>query len=58
MTKIIRRMRGLCTASVRDLRGRRVYCTRTEHTTGTDHTANGMTWGTPHNGILKITHED
>jgi hypothetical protein len=57
MVKVMRRVRGLCLASVRDLSGKRAWCTQTAHVSG-DHTANGMSWGNPRNGILKITHED
>lgn len=61
MTKLIRRARGLCLANVRDLSGKRVYCTRKSHSVGlygTPHVSGKLSWSTATHGILKITHED
>lgn len=61
LNTLIRRARGLCLANVRDLSGKRVYCTRKSHAVGpngTPHVSGKLSWSTARHGILKITHED
>lgn len=60
MTKIIRRMRGLCLAHVIGLNSSRVYCEQKAHGMATPHRAGNMSWSSvpPRNGITRIKHDN
>jgi hypothetical protein len=59
MTKIIRRIRGLCLANIISLSSERVYCERKAHAIGTPHRSGNMSWSSvpPRNGITVIKHD-
>lgn len=58
MTRIMRRIRGLCPSSIQDLSGNTQWCEFHKHEYG-QHRNGRMTWGDPSpKGIRVITHED